>query len=466
MTLAEILADFVHGLRCRPLAGQVEREALRVVLDWLGSAIRGGEVTPAQAIHAVVQRRMGGDSATVLSTGTRVSTLGAALANGAASHALELDDLHHGSTFHPAAPIVPAALAAAEQVDADGRLFLQAIVAGYEVGIRIAEAANPSHYRFWHPTSTCGVFGAAAAAGCVLGLSSEELADALGTAGTLASGLWQFLDEGAMSKPLHAGKAAHDGLLAAELAQSGLTGAHSILEGRRGFFAATTLTADSSRITDGLGTRYKILENGYKRHACCGHTHTAIDGALLLRDRLDGRLVDRVEVDTYLVALEITDYPVPKSETEAKFSLQHAVAVALIDGAAGIEQFRSSRLGAPDVIELRRRVVVREASELTAVYPREWPARVRLWLADGASLEAMVRVPRGMPGNPMSDEELRDKFRTLVAPVIGFDGVERLIEEVERLPAGLPVRALVRSCASLVMAAHGASGRSLPPSSA
>jgi 2-methylcitrate dehydratase PrpD len=466
MTLAETLAAFVSELRGRPLPEHAQREAVRAVLDWLGSAVRGGEAIPARAIDAVVAQRMAGDDATVLATGARVSALGAALANGAASHALELDDLHQASTFHPAAPIVSAALAAAEQADANGERFLQAIIAGYEVGIRVAEAASPSHYRFWHPTATCGVFGAAVAAGCVLGLSSRELADALGSAGTLASGLWQFLDDGAMSKPLHAGKAAHDGLLAAELARAGLTGAHTILEGRRGFFAATTEDADLSRITEGLGLRLKILENGYKRHACCGHTHAAVDAALLLRDRLAGRPVERVEVDTYRVALEITDNPAPQSENAAKFSLQHAIAVALVDGAAGLEQFRSPRLDDPTVVGLRSRVMVREAPELSAVYPIEWPARVRLLLADGASIEETVSVPRGMPGNPMSDAELRQKFEMLVAPVIGVDGAERLAGAVDRLSAGLPVRELVRCCVSAVTEVSGERERSRRPSPA
>ena len=446
MSLTKQLAEFAIDLRASPLPDDVRRAAERAVLDWLGSAIRGGEAFPARAALAVARQAMAGQEATVLATGERLSALGAAFANGAASHVLELDDLHQPSTFHPAAPIIPAALAAAERVDASGQVFLRAVVAGYEVGIRLAEAVNPSHYRYWHPTATCGVFGATAAAGTVLGLSCQGLVDALGSAGTMASGLWQFLDDGAMSKPLHAGKAAHDGLLAAELARAGLTGACAILEGPRGFFAATASEVDPSRITDGLGNRFKILENGYKRHACCGHTHTAIDAALHLRERIAGRVIQQVEVETYQVALDITDNPAPGTEHAAKFSIQYAVAVALLDGAAGLDQFRPARLADPELVALRARVVVRAVPEFNAAYPQAWPARVRVRLAGGVTLEETVTVPRGMPGNPMSDEELREKFLALVTPVLSSERGALLAQAVACLGDGLPVRELLRAC--------------------
>lgn len=446
MTLTQELAEFVVEFQNRPLLDDLRRAAERAVLDWLGSAVRGGEAFPARAILEVARHAMTGEDATVLATGERLSAVGAAFANGAASHVLEVDDLHQASTFHPAAPIIPAALAAAERVDASGQVFLRAVVAGYEVGIRLAEAVNPSHYRYWHPTATCGVFGAAAAAGVVLGLSCTELIDAFGSAGTMAGGLWQFLDDGAMSKPLHAGKAAHDGLLAAELARAGLIGASAILEGPRGFFAATAGEVDPSRITDGLGHRFKILEIGFKRHACCGHTHTAVDAALALRRRIAGRAIRHVEVGTYQVALDITDNPAPETEHAAKFSLQHAVAVALLDGTAGLEQFRSERLADPDVAALRAKVAVEAVPDFTDVYPRLWPAVVRVRLSDGEVLEETVTVPHGMPGNPMGDPELLGKFLGLVTPVLGRERADLLAQAVTRLGDGLPARELLRSC--------------------
>ena len=223
MSLTGQLAGFVTSTDFRDLPEEAVVMARRSLLDWVGSAIRGGMVEPARISLGVARRSMKGDEATVLVTGERLSTLGAAFANGAASHVIELDDLHQGSTFHPAAPIIPAALAVAEREGSSGHDLLRAITLGYDVAIRIAEAVNPSHYRYWHPTGTCGVFGATTAAAVLIGLDHEELVQALGSAGTQASGLWQFLADGAMSKSLHTAHAAHDGIVSADLAAAGFT---------------------------------------------------------------------------------------------------------------------------------------------------------------------------------------------------------------------------------------------------
>src|SRR5688572_7478696 len=224
------------------------------------------------------------DEATVFGA-PRGSAAAAAFANGVASHILELDDIHKRSTVHGAAPIIPAALAVAEREQASGAAFLTAVTVGYETAFRIGEAVNPSHYRFWHPTGTVATFGAAAAAGLLVGLTPAQMVHALGTAGTQAAGLWQFNADGAMSKHLHPGKAAMNGVMSADLARAGFTGASRILGGERGFFRAMCDVADSSRITAGLPVIGKIRENGYKLHACCGHTHSAIDLAIALRAR-------------------------------------------------------------------------------------------------------------------------------------------------------------------------------------
>ncbi|HEX3724008.1 MAG TPA: MmgE/PrpD family protein, partial [Nitrolancea sp.] len=344
MTLTEQLAEFVTRTDYADLPQDAIVMGQRSLLDWLGSAIRGGSVEPARIARGVAERTMPGSEATVVATGQRLSALGATFANGAASHVIELDDLHQGSTFHPAAPIIPAALAIAEREGASGQDLLRAIVLGYDVAIRIAEAVNPSHYRYWHPTGTCGVFGSATAVGLLLGLDQEQMVQALGSGGTQAAGLWQFLVDGAMSKALHTAHAAHAGIISAELAGSGFTAAREILEGSRGFFAATAEQADATRITDRLGTHFKIVENGFKRHACCGHTHTAIDAAIELRPAIQGRTIEHVEIDTYRVALDITDRVDPHTPYEAKFSIQYAVATGLLEGRAGLEDFTDEHI--------------------------------------------------------------------------------------------------------------------------
>ncbi len=433
MSLTDVLADFVISTSFDDIPDDALIMARRSLLDWVGSAIRGGTVEPARIALRVARRGMAGSDATVLTTGERLSTLGAAFANGAASHVIELDDLHQGSTFHPAAPIIPAALAVAEREGSSGRELLRAITLGYDVAIRIAEAVNPSHYRYWHPTGTCGVFGAATAAGVLTGLDSEQLMQALGSAGTQSAGLWQFLADGAMSKALHTAHAAHAGIVSADLAAAGFTAAREILEGPRGFFAATAASSDATRITDGLGTHFKVVENGFKRHACCGHTHTAIDAALEIRDQADLEQIERIEIDTYQVALDITDRAEPHTPYEAKFSIQYAVAAGLVDGRAGLEEFTEEHIADRAMQHLLARTTAREDAAFTAGYPGAWASRVRLTSASGDTREATVSHPKGMPANPMNDAEIEQKFHELVDPVVSRTTADDIVASIARL---------------------------------
>jgi len=274
--LAEVLAATTYV----DLPPQTLQDAHRAILDWLGSALAGAVERPARLAQRVATRLGASSEATVFGAG-RASAAVAALANGVASHILELDDIHKRSTVHAAAPIIPAALAVAEREHADGHAFMTAVAVGYEAAFRIGEAVNPSHYRFWHPTGTAATFGAAAAAGSLMKLTAAEMLDAFGSAGTQAAGLWEFNADGAMSKHLHSGKAAFNGLLSADLAHAGFSGATRILEGERGFFRAMSTTHDPARITDGLGTAWKIGEN------CSSPTHPSSSPAATQYGRLN-----------------------------------------------------------------------------------------------------------------------------------------------------------------------------------
>jgi 2-methylcitrate dehydratase PrpD len=354
-----------------------------------------------------------------------------AFCRGVASHILELDDIHKTSTVHAAAPVISAALAVAEREHADGQAFLLAVALGYEAALRIGEAVNPSHYRYWHPTGTAATFGAAAATGSLLMLNAAQMLDALGSAGTQAAGLWEFNADGAMSKHLHPGKAAMNGVLAADLACVGFTGATRILEGERGFFRAMSAAYDESRITDGLGSHWKISENCYKMHSCCGHTHSAIDLALEMRRGPSAPL--SVLVETYGPGYEIVKERLPRTSYQAKFSMAYCVAVALLDGRVGLEQFSLERMSDPAIGEMIERIRVNVADDLTVKYPAAWPARLTLTMADGEVLRGAADYPRGNPENPVSTAELEDKFRGLVAPRFGANAAEAGIEAVKSL---------------------------------
>jgi 2-methylcitrate dehydratase PrpD len=425
--LAETLAQTSYS----DLPRAAIEEARRSVLDWLGSAMAGSLEPPARMAQHVVARLGKSDEATVFGAG-RSSAAGAALANGVASHILEFDDVHKGSTLHPAAPVIPAALAVAEREHASGREFLLAVVVGYDAALRVGEAVNPSHYYFWHPTGTAATFGAAAAAGSLMKLDAKQMHDALGSAGTQAAGLWEFNADGSMSKHLHPGKAAFNGVLAADLAREGFTGAGKILEGDRGFFRAMSTSHDASRITDGLGQHWKILENCYKMHSCCGHTHTAIDVAQDLRS--DSEMA-AIAIELYGPGYEIVKEMNPRTPYQAKFSIAYCVAAALVEGRVGLEQFDAGRFGPEGVrdaaiAKLLAKTRVTVADDLTAKYPAAWPARVAITLVDGTVLRGASDFPRGNPENPVSTAGLEEKFTSLVAARFGEDAARRAIAKI------------------------------------
>jgi 2-methylcitrate dehydratase PrpD len=445
LSVTRQLADLLAHTSYADLPKKTIDATRRSILDWLGSALAGSAERPARIAQKIAAQLGTSNEATVFGA-DRASAAAAALANGVASHILELDDVHKGSTLHGAAPIIPAALGIAEREHAPGRCFVAAVALGYEAAFRIGEAVNPSHYRFWHPTGTAATFGAAAAAGSLLRLATEQMVDALGTAGTQASGLWEFNADGAMSKHLHPGKAAFNGVLSADLARAGFTGATRILEGERGFLRATSQTHDASRITDGLGERWKIEENCYKLHSCCAHTHTAIDVALQLRAQQNWHDQDalanitEIHIESYGPGYEIVKEKSPRSSYQAKFSIAYCVAAALLEGRVGLEQFSDDRFQGggirQDLISaLLRRVRVTVAQDLTQKYPAAWPARVTLMLRNGQKLTGASDCPRGNPENPVSTRELEEKFRSLIEPRFGTGTVIAALRALEHLEA-------------------------------
>ena len=438
------LADFVGNLRYEQLPSKTVRMARLALLDWLGSAARGGREKPAKLALSVLRAQGGSPQSTLFPSGERTSALNAALGNGIASHIVELDDVHRGSIVHAGAAVIPAALATAEMVHASGRKLIESIVAGYEVAIRIGEAVTPSHYYFWHNTGTCGTFGACAAAGKLLGLESNQMVWALGNAGTQASGLWEFLSDGAMSKHLHPGKASQNGLLAALLAKEGFTGATAILEGKKGFCRATAAEFNLDRITESLGKApYKIEDNSFKVHSSCRHTHPSVDIVfdIAAHHCIKAEEITGIVVRTYKTALDITDNSNPQSIYQAKFSLAFCIALALTKGSCGLEDFSEQNLWDPQIRELISRVGLELDKDLNSLHPAKWPATVEITTRSGEIFSGRTDFPLGDPENPVDDEVLTAKFRRLCMASIGEQKAEELlgkimnIEEVEDVAA-------------------------------
>ena len=415
-TIAEQLADFVLELTFDRLSGDTVGMAKRCFLDWLASAIAGAESSPTQAMLAVARDLGGNEEATLVPNGKKTSALLAAMVNGGSSHVVEMDDLHKASIVHPAAPVIPAALAIAEREGVSGEELLAAIVAGYEVAIRAGEAMGTSHYRFWHSTGTCGIFGASAAAGKLLGLNRAQLASAFGSAGTQSAGLWAFLGQGTMSKQLHPAKAASDGVLAALLAQQGFTGTTEIFEHEKGFCRAMAQSADLTRFTDALGQPpFLITDTCFKAYAACYHIHSAIDATLQIckGHTIAANGIQGITVRLYKVAVDLLGPVQPTNPYVAKFHVPFCVATAAQYGAVGLDAFTEERLTSKLLQDLMVKVTLVHDPTLDPLYPAAFPAAVEVTTKNGDRHSLQVEHPRGDSKNPMTTEELVAKFHAV-----------------------------------------------------
>lgn len=459
--LAHALGAALVRLRETPLPAVVLARALALLRDHVGVTLGGsGEPSSVTVRRALAALGLQGGG-TVLGARERFPAPHAALANGAAAHALELDDTHRGGSIHLGAAVFPAALAAAELRGASGGLVLAAAVGGYEVAARLAMALDPAaHYRRgFHPTGTCGAFGAAAAAGVVMGLDAARLAAALGIAGSQAAGSMEFLADGAWTKRLHPGWAACAGVHAAALAEAGFAAPATILEGRFGVLHAYSDAADAAPLAGAIPAPggFELCQTSIKPHACCRYAQGPIDATLQLRaaHRIEPGAVERVEVGLLAAALPIIWEPTdakrrPASVVDAQFSLPFAVAVALVHGAASPAEFTEARCADPTLRALMDRVEGVHDPGLDRSYPRTWPCWVRITLRGGHRLEARVETPLGDPENFPDATALDRKFRTLAGRALPAAGVERLAAALDGLAAAPSVTALLAAAVPAV----------------
>ncbi|MCE1243151.1 MmgE/PrpD family protein [Oryzomicrobium sp.] len=411
------LAEFVAGLRYDQLPPAVVARTEELFLDWAASALA------AKGLHPIPQfegfaRAMGPatGSAEILVSRARSSAFFAAWVNAASSHLVEQDDLHNSSVLHPATVVFPAALAVAQDLGKSGAELIAASVAGYEAGIRIGEFLGRSHYRIFHTTATVGTLAAAVAVGRLLDLTPAQMVNALGSAGTQAAGLWEFLRDAADSKQLHTAHAAANGLAAAYLAKSGVTGARRILEGAQGLAAGMSSDADPARLVDRLGSRWALLETSFKFHSSCRHTHPAADALLDLmqREGLAAADIAAVTARVHQGAIDVLGaVDVPVTVHQAKFSMGTVLGLIAVHGKAGLEEFRDHALTDPRVAEFRAKVRMALDPEVDGAYPRRWLGRVEVTTVDGRTLRGALDEPKGDPGNPLSRAELEDKARRL-----------------------------------------------------
>lgn len=428
--LEQDLAEYAVRERLGAPSHELLHQAKRAIIDWFAAMLPGAGRPPATSIVSALVDDIGHGEAIIYPSGVRASPRTAALVNGTAAHLVEFDDIFRDAIYHPGAPVIAAALATGQSLGASGAQLLRAVIVGYEISTRIAVALTPAHYKYWHTTGTVGTLGAAAAAAAALELDATQIAHALATAATFGAGLQQAFRSDAMSKPLHAGRASEAGVLAALLAANGVTGAAAMLEGERGFGQAMSRDCDWSKAVDGLGSRYNIMAVTVKNHACCGHTFAAIDGALALREREELRsdTIERIDVETYQTALDVTGNDNPTSEFEAKFSLPFVVSSAFVHGSVRLEAFTHERLVDPEVRRLMSCFQLRADPEIDAVFPGQRAARVIVHTKGGRRLEFFQPTRKGDPDLPLTDSELNNKYRELAIPVVGTDRGERLLE--------------------------------------
>jgi 2-methylcitrate dehydratase PrpD len=409
--LTRKLARFIISARLANMPEAVRHEAKRTLLNWVGCALGGSQHETVADAVAALSAFFGARQATLFGRPERPDVLHAALLNGISSHVLDFDDTHAQTTIHPAAPVAPAILALAESQQVSGRDFIEALVVGVEAECRIGKAVVPAHYDSgWHITGTAGVFGSAAAAGKLLGLNEQQMCWALGLAAAQPVGLIEMF--GSMAKSFHPGRAAQNGLAAAHLAAKGFTASEHALEAHFGWLNVLSPERNAAALE---GEGWEILKNSYKPFACGLVVHPVIDGCIQLHNTglPTADMIERVEVVVHPRVMQITAIKEPKTGLEGKFSVYHAAAVAIVEGAAGEGQFSDEAVRAPAIAALRKRV-----------FPTPDPAigkdqaRITVVLKNGGRPTTFVEHAVGSIDNPMSDRMIEDKFHGLADGVL------------------------------------------------
>ena len=441
MSITPTLAAFSAGIRLDALPPEVVTRARFLVLDLVGNIVRArhdAESTPA-LLSAVRALGYGGGSCFVFGDSERYTPPGAALVNGVLGHSLDFDDTHAPGTLHPGAPVIPAAIAAGEMVGASGADVLAGIIAGYEVMCRVAVAlpAGDHYQRGYHPSATCGVFGAAAAAARVFGLDAAGVDSALGIALSQSAGSLQFLLNGAWTKRFQVGWAGMAGLCAATLAREGFKGAAEALDGRHGFLSTYAPNPNPARAVQDLGTVFELMATAVKPYPSCRYGHAGIDAMLALQAENQFNPAD-IEAITYgtshagmlLVGAPAEKKSNPQNVVDGQFSGPFVLSTALVTGKMNWDSYQG--LQDPVIRELLPKIVCEQDPEIEAEFPANMSGKVTV-LAGGRRYSKTVVVPKGEPSNFLTEAELRAKFAGLTEAVLGQAGSAALADAVLRI---------------------------------
>ena len=451
MKAAQRLAEWTGSLAYEDLPADVVETAKLHLLDTIGCGVAAHALGVAGEGRTAMAELGGDAQASVIGLDGGLPAPNAAFANAMLCHGLDFDDTHSDSVAHVSVVVCPAAIAAGEANGAGGRDVLAAIVGGNEVVTRVGMAASGEfHARGFHPTAVCGIFGATTAAARLAGVSADATASALGIAGSFAGGLFAYLDDATPTKPMHPAWAAHGGLLATRLASLGAEGPPGVFENRFGiyyaFVGATQGEVDLAAQLDDLGSRWETLRIAYKPYPACHFIHGSLGATASLLDQLEADEVDEIVVTVPEAAVALVLEPAaskqaPRSEYEAKFSLQYSTASMLVHGRVGVRSYSEEEIGDPRVLALAGKV--RHETKEYPSYPAAFPGGVRIRLRDGRTLEADAPYQLGGPENPLSADDVRAKFRENAALALDDGALAALEEAVLTLEEQDDVRGLL-----------------------
>ena len=449
--ITQILAKFASNVNYEDLPPDVVDRAKYFCLDFAGVTLNGSTTDSAKAVVRALDDVGRSGPSTIVGTNKRALPEYAAMANGTAFHSIEMDDVNNEASLHPGVVAFPTALAMADIAPVSGKDFISAVVAGYDVIIRLGRALKPKeHYgRGFHPTGTCGAFGGAAVAARLLGLQGDDYTHALGIAGSQAAGSMEYLAQGAWTKRLHPGWSAHSGIWAALLARAGYSGPTTILEGRDGFLNAYSGDPDPSLVLKDLGEEYQVTRTSVKPHACCRYNQGPIDCLLEIGKSNDFQAMDIEEVKIGVLSqgMRLVAEPVeakrnPESVVDMQFSMPFAAAVALSYGSASLNEYAIGIPDRPEVRHIMDRVQCVTDPKLDAQTPKLFPAWAEVRTSNGRTMRSELTYPKGDPENPVTWDEMRTKFNLLSAPVISSQRQKEIISAIDSLEQMDDVRQL------------------------
>jgi 2-methylcitrate dehydratase PrpD len=438
--VTQTLIDNILNTSFEDIPESVIEHAKKSIFNWMGVAIGAAHHESVDMVLSLKEDLQSSEQVSILGRPEKADLLLATLTNGMSSHIFDFDDTHLDTIHHPSGPVAPVVLALAEHYDLPPSEVVRAFVLGCEVELRISNMVYPSHYDLgWHITGTAGVFGAAVAAGLLLKLNEEQFTYALGIAGTQASGLREMF--GTMTKPFHPGKSAQNGLLAAMLAKKGFTSSKQVLEAKRGFGSVLAPEYNLERVNENWGSQWELLKNAFKPYACGIVLHPSIDACIKLREYGKAEDVQEIQVTVNPYVLELTGKQAPQTGLEGKFSIYHSATVGFLFGAAGEDQYKDDVVNNPEVLAFRSKVkpTVKEGMSEDA-------AIAKVIFRDGTEHTVTIEHATGSLENPMTKEQLIEKFTVLTQSIIGEENIQKVIEKVDHLESLASIKELMEVC--------------------